>query len=219
MKSPEPATTPSPAPTSGATIGGATARGAAATLTTTGSDATSGSLASTDDVTSRDATGADATSGSASSGVEAPGVGASSGSATGSAERAVAERNLCGLVGALAKQIEGHIRERAGALNLTAAQAVALRELTGPMTMRDLADRMSCEPSNATFVVDRLEEQGIVERRPHPGDRRAKQLVLTSEGVALRERLIDSLTEDSPLARLTSEEQAALNDLLTRAVR
>ncbi|MEW1838244.1 MarR family transcriptional regulator, partial [Nonomuraea angiospora] len=137
----------------------------------------------------------------------------------GSAERAIAERNLCGLVGALAKQIEGHIRERAGALDLTAAQAVALRELTGPMTMRDLAERMSCEPSNATFVVDRLEEQGIVERRPHPGDRRAKQLVLTSEGAALRERLIDLLTEASPLARLTSEEQTALNDLLTRVVR
>jgi DNA-binding MarR family transcriptional regulator len=165
------------------------------------------------------ATSLAATSGGATAGVDVTGVGATSGSPAGSAERAIAERNLCGLVGALAKQIEGHIRERAGALNLTAAQAVALRELTGPMTMRDLADRMSCEPSNATFVVDRLEEQGIVERRPHPGDRRAKQLVLTSEGVALRERLIDLLTEASPLARLTSDEQAALNDLLTRAVR
>ncbi|MFI7126300.1 MarR family winged helix-turn-helix transcriptional regulator [Nonomuraea sp. NPDC050153] len=145
---------------------------------------------------------------------------ATSGAATSdSAERAIAERNLCGLVGALAKQIEGHIRERAGSLDLTAAQAVALRELTGPMTMRDLADRMSCEPSNATFVVDRLEEQGIVERRPHPSDRRAKLLLLTSEGAALRERLMDLLTEASPLARLTSEEQTILNELLTRVVR
>ncbi|MEV4577366.1 MarR family transcriptional regulator [Nonomuraea jabiensis] len=207
MKSSEPATT--------------------ASLATTSGDATNGDATGMD-ATGVDATGVDVTSGSATSGEaarlattsdDATGVDATSGSATSSAERAIAERNLCGLVGALAKQIEGHIRERAGALDLTAAQAVALRELTGPMTMRELADRMSCEPSNATFVVDRLEEQGIVERRPHPGDRRAKQLVLTSEGVALRERLIDSLTEASPLARLTSEEQAALNDLLTRAVR
>ncbi|GAA3233500.1 MarR family winged helix-turn-helix transcriptional regulator [Nonomuraea helvata] len=131
---------------------------------------------------------------------------------------AAAERNLCGLVNALARQIEGHIRERAGALNLTAAQAVALRELTGPLTMRDLADRMGCEPSNATFVVDRLEEQGIVERRPHPSDRRAKQLVLTSEGVALRDRLLGLLTEGSPLAKITPQEQATLNDLLLRAL-
>ncbi|MEV4358972.1 MarR family transcriptional regulator [Nonomuraea sp. NPDC049625] len=175
---------------------------------TTASSATTGGDAASSATTSGDAAGVDVTR-----------VDDTSGRAAGSAERALAERNLCGLVGALAKQIEGHIRERAAALDLTAAQAVALRELTGPMTMRDLADRMSCEPSNATFVVDRLEEQGIVERRPHPGDRRAKQLVLTSEGVALRERLIDLLTEASPLARLTSEEQAALNDLLTRVVR
>ncbi|MFI9845612.1 MarR family transcriptional regulator [Nonomuraea sp. NPDC051941] len=212
MKSPESATTASPAATSGdaaspATTSSDSASGGATRLATAGGDATSGG-----------ATGLATASGGAT-GAGVTRVDATSGGAAGSAERALAERNLCGLVGALAKQIEGHIRERAAALDLTAAQAVALRELTGPMTMRDLADRMSCEPSNATFVVDRLEEQGIVERRPHPGDRRAKQLVLTSEGVALRERLIDLLTEASPLARLTSEEQAALNDLLTRVVR
>ncbi|MGV9376802.1 MarR family winged helix-turn-helix transcriptional regulator [Nonomuraea sp. NPDC003707] len=217
MKSPEPATTASPATTSGDAAGPATTSGDAASGDATRLAATSGDAGS-DDATRLATAGGDATSGGAT-GADVTRVDATSGSAAGSAERALAERNLCGLVGALAKQIEGHIRERAAALDLTAAQAVALRELTGPMTMRDLADRMSCEPSNATFVVDRLEEQGIVERRPHPGDRRAKQLVLTSEGVTLRERLIDLLTEASPLARLTSEEQAALNDLLTRVVR
>ncbi|MFB4279386.1 MarR family winged helix-turn-helix transcriptional regulator [Nonomuraea sp. MTCD27] len=132
--------------------------------------------------------------------------------------QAIAERNLCGLVSALSRQIEGHVRERAAALDLTAPQATALRELTGPLTMRDLADRMGCEPSNATFVVDRLEEQGIVERRPHPTDRRAKQLVLTPQGVALRERLIEKLTEGSPMAGLTPQEQTTLQELLQRAL-
>ncbi|MEU8323106.1 MarR family transcriptional regulator [Nonomuraea sp. NPDC048881] len=131
--------------------------------------------------------------------------------------RAAAERNLCGLVGALARQIEGHVRERAAALDLTAAQAVALRELTGPMTMSDLAGRMGCEPSNATFVIDRLEQQGVVERRPHPSDRRAKLLVLTQEGAGLRERLLGLLTEGSPLAALTPGEQSVLQELLERA--
>ncbi len=67
-----------------------------------------------------------------------------------------------------------HVRERAVASGLTAAQATALREMTGPMTMRELSERMSREPSDATFVVDKLEKQGLVERRPHPADRRAK---------------------------------------------
>ncbi|WP_219518333.1 MarR family winged helix-turn-helix transcriptional regulator [Nonomuraea ceibae] len=132
--------------------------------------------------------------------------------------QAQADRELCGLISGLAKQIEAHVRVRAATLGLTASQGVALRELTGPMTLRELAERMSCEPSNATFVADRLEEQGYLERHPHPGNRRAKQLVLTPSGAELRERLLGLLAEESPLAPLSAEEQDALQRLLARAV-
>jgi DNA-binding MarR family transcriptional regulator len=132
--------------------------------------------------------------------------------------QAIAERELCGLVDGLSRQIGEHVRERAVKLGLTAPQAIALRELTGPMTMSELAERMSCEPSNATFIVDKLEKQHLIERRPHLTDRRAKQLVLTPEGTALRERLLELLIQDSPLAGLTQQEQSTLHDLLYRAV-
>ncbi|MCX4661990.1 MarR family winged helix-turn-helix transcriptional regulator [Streptomyces uncialis] len=132
--------------------------------------------------------------------------------------QAVAERELCGLVNGMAHQIAEHVRQRALRLGLTAPQATALRELTGPMTMRELAERMSCEPSNATFVVDKLEKRELLERRPHPTDRRAKRLVLTPQGTALRERLLELLGEDSPLGGLTQEEQGTLQRLLERAV-
>lgn len=132
--------------------------------------------------------------------------------------RTAAERELCGLVNGLARQIEDHVRKRAVRLGLTAPQATALRELNAPMTVRELAERMSCEPSNATFVIDKLEKQGLIERRPHPTDRRAKRLVLTPEGTGLRERLIEALIEESPMAGLTEEEQHTLRELLQRAV-
>jgi MarR family transcriptional regulator, organic hydroperoxide resistance regulator len=132
--------------------------------------------------------------------------------------RAQADRQLCGLVNGLANHIEAHLRVRAATLGLTASQGAALRELTGPMTLRELAERMSCEPSNATFVADRLEEQGYLKRHPHPDDRRAKQLVLTPKGAELRERLLELLSEDSPLAPLSPEEQDVLQRLLTRAL-
>ncbi|MFD8146314.1 MarR family winged helix-turn-helix transcriptional regulator [Streptomyces sp. NPDC059708] len=132
--------------------------------------------------------------------------------------QAVAERQLCGLVDGLAQRISEHVRARAAALGITAAQAVALREMSGPMTMRELAERMNCEPSNATFVVDRLEKGGLVERRPHPTDRRARHLVLTGEGAEQRARLLDLLHVDSPVACLSPEEQRVLRDLLARAV-
>jgi MarR family transcriptional regulator, organic hydroperoxide resistance regulator len=131
--------------------------------------------------------------------------------------RVTAERELCGLVNGLAHQIGEHVRERAAKLGLTAAQATALRELTGPMTITELAERMTCEPSNATFIVDKLEKQELVKRRPHPTDRRARQLVLTPKGSALRGKLLELLMEDSPLAGLSPQEQDALHDLLQRA--
>ncbi|MFJ8828353.1 MarR family winged helix-turn-helix transcriptional regulator [Streptomyces sp. NPDC102467] len=132
--------------------------------------------------------------------------------------QAIAERELCGLVNGLAQQIADHVRQRAVTLGLTAAQATALREMTGPMTMRELAERMGCEPSNATFVIDKLEKQGLVERHAHPTDRRAKHLVLTAKGSELRERLLELLTQESPLAALTPEQQSALQGLLEKTV-
>jgi DNA-binding MarR family transcriptional regulator len=85
------------------------------------------------------------------------------------------------------------------------------------MTTSDLAERMSCEPSNATCVIDKLEKQKLVERRPHPTDRRARQLVLTPDGSTLRGKLLDLLQQESPLAGLSPREQDALHDLLQRA--
>ncbi|MDG4859694.1 MarR family transcriptional regulator [Streptomyces sp. T-3] len=86
------------------------------------------------------------------------------------------------------------------------------------MTMRELAERMSCEPSNATFVIDKLEKQDLVERRAHPTDRRARHLVLTAKGAALRERLLELLAQGSPLSGLTGAQQRALQGLLEQAI-
>jgi DNA-binding MarR family transcriptional regulator len=40
--------------------------------------------------------------------------------------------------------------------------------------MRQLADWLSCEPSNVTGIVDGLERRGMVTRRPAPGEPRAR---------------------------------------------
>lgn len=103
-------------------------------------------------------------------------------------------------------------------LGLTVAQASALREMTGPMTMRELAVKMSCEPSNATIVIDKLENLQLIERRPHPTDRRAKQLVLTDEGTELRERVLKALAEEPLFTGLTQQQLDTLENLLQAAI-
>ena len=48
-----------------------------------------------------------------------------------------------------------------------------------PLPMSRLADTLSCDASNVTGLVDRLEARGLVRRRPSPQDRRVKVLQLT----------------------------------------
>jgi len=133
--------------------------------------------------------------------------------------RVAADWELAKLVHELDTQSYARQRERVGKLGLTIGQASALRELTGPMTLRELAVRMACEPSNAIVVIDQLESQQLLERRPHPTDRRAKQLMLTPDGAERREKLLESLRGEEPLLTgLTQQEQDMLQDLLQRAL-
>ncbi|MEV6081594.1 MarR family transcriptional regulator [Streptomyces sp. NPDC052069] len=73
------------------------------------------------------------------------------------------------------------------------------------MTARRLAELLQCDASTATSVIDRLEKRGLVRRMLHPTDRRAKVIQLTSEGCALRDRVIQHTTEHSPFALLDHE--------------
>lgn len=124
---------------------------------------------------------------------------------------------LCGLVARLNQRLDAHIRRVADELGITASQAIALRELSAPMTLTELADRMSCEASNAGYVVDRMEKQGLVQRQPHPTDRRAKTLTLTEDGQRCRSNVLDALSREAPIDALSNGEQDALLGLLRKA--
>ena len=52
--------------------------------------------------------------------------------------------------------------------------------------MSRLADTLSCDASNVTGLVDRLESRGLVRRQPSAEDRRVKVLQLTPAGSRLR---------------------------------
>lgn len=52
----------------------------------------------------------------------------------------------------------------------------------GPSTQRALAEALRCTPRNVTGLVDALQAQGLVERRPYPRDRRAVLVTLTRKG-------------------------------------
>src|SRR5690242_18313955 len=65
--------------------------------------------------------------------------------------------------------------------NLTPNDARALwsLQLDQGRPIGELAREWECDPSNATFIVDRLETAGLAARKPHPSDRRVKLVSLT----------------------------------------
>jgi DNA-binding MarR family transcriptional regulator len=108
-----------------------------------------------------------------------------------------------------------------GDLNLTEALADVLWHLETPekpISQRELAGRLHCDPSNVTYLVDRLEERGLIKRRIDPSDRRVKIVGLTSAGLGLRNQIVRAATTRSPLARLSREDQQQLHDLLAKTI-
>ena len=88
-----------------------------------------------------------------------------------------------------------------------------------PVAMNRLAATLSCDASNVTGLVDRLEARGLVRRRPAPGDRRVKVLDLTPTGSRLRGQLLRRMTGQAlPLSRLSVREQRLLVRMLERLV-
>ena len=59
----------------------------------------------------------------------------------------------------------------------------------GRMKQTALAARVAVSPSGLSRLVDRMVARGVIERREVPGDRRAAELVVTDEGIALMRRI------------------------------
>jgi DNA-binding MarR family transcriptional regulator len=65
-------------------------------------------------------------------------------------------------------------------------------------SMRSLADEWQCDPSNATFIVDRLEELGLATRQPLLSDKRVKLVALTRKGEKTRAELLEEFHQPPP---------------------
>jgi DNA-binding MarR family transcriptional regulator len=111
--------------------------------------------------------------------------------------------------------------EIASELRLSPAQCHLLRLLDPgrPSPMGRLAAHLSCDASNVTGMVDRLEVRGLVQRSADARDRRVRVICLTSRGAVLRRRLLARLGQ-APLgfSRLTPEEQERLVSLVRKAL-
>jgi DNA-binding MarR family transcriptional regulator len=109
---------------------------------------------------------------------------------------------------------------RLESLGLTTRMWGALNVLdaAGAITQHALCKGTGMDPSTMVSTIDELEAKGLVERRPHPGDRRAHALHITDAGreTLARGRRIARQAQEELLAPLNEEEREQLRSLLLR---
>ncbi len=112
-------------------------------------------------------------------------------------------------------------RDVSDAVGLPFGRIRALRRVAAsplPLSMGELAGMLGIDAPNATLVVDELERQGLVERRPHPTDRRVKVVATTARGTALARKANEIMSRPpAALAALSGTELEALARLLEAA--
>ena len=105
----------------------------------------------------------------------------------------------------------------------TGAQGVGvlmrLLELDG-LTQATLARVQRVEPSSMCRMIDRLERDGLVERRRDPGDRRSTRVHLTDAGREAAHRGVDDARalDEEIFGELSDDERATLADMLSRVL-
>lgn len=116
---------------------------------------------------------------------------------------------------------EERVNEAAAAAGVSPVSAWALVQLDPqhPISQKELAARLRCNPSTVVDPTDRLEDAGLVVRQPHPADRRVNVLIVSPRGKKVRDELIDRLFEPpAAFQRLPAKEQARFRDVMLEAV-
>ena len=116
---------------------------------------------------------------------------------------------------------EDRINEASADAGLSPVSAWALVQLDPDhaISQKELAARLHCNPSTVVDPTDRLEEGGLVVRRPHSADRRINTLSVTVKGRQVRQDLVHRLF-DPPDAfrRLPAADQDRFRDAMLAAV-
>ncbi len=94
-----------------------------------------------------------------------------------------------------------------------------LREMhPRPSTVKMLTERMLDKMSNASRLVEKLKQKGLVEREACHDDRRRVNVYITTQGIELLNRATVEMEKsvETSLAALSREEAAHLNQLLNK---
>jgi DNA-binding MarR family transcriptional regulator len=120
----------------------------------------------------------------------------------------------------VARMLRWEFDRRAQTVGLTRSQWSVLAHLLREdgVQQQRLAELMELTPITMTGLLDRLERDGWVERRPDPDDRRAKRIFLTEQVVPVTKKIraLGKEVRKFAVSGLSDAEQEILISLLLR---
>ncbi len=98
------------------------------------------------------------------------------------------------LASQMAKGFARSLQQRAARLGFSPGQFPILLELWSAdgLTQKQLLERVDIEQATMANTLSRMERDGLVERRPHPSDKRAQLIFLTSKAAAMQAEAIEA---------------------------
>ncbi len=116
-----------------------------------------------------------------------------------------------------------HVMHRAGEISqqygVPVFCAKAMHRFDTSIAMKELGKRMRCDPSFVTMIADSLEQRGLARREPNAADRRIKNLVLTPEGLEMKDKLERALLSQMPWCEaLDLQERETLLALIRKMI-
>jgi MarR family transcriptional regulator for hemolysin len=126
-------------------------------------------------------------------------------------------RELAFAINDVARLLRTFADHEAAKFGMTRAKWAVLARLDRfeGLKQSELAEMLDLQPISLTRLLDGLAENGLIERRADPTDRRAKRLFLTPAARPLLERLTD-LGEDLMATALAGLERSEIDALLAR---
>jgi MarR family transcriptional regulator, transcriptional regulator for hemolysin len=126
-------------------------------------------------------------------------------------------REILFVISDVARLLRTYADQKARVLGMTRAQWAVLLKLERyeGLNQSDFAEHLDIQPITLTRLVDRLCESGLIERRPDPNDRRAKQLYLTPAARPLLDRISTQVGEIAETV-LAGVDPAAVGIMLTQ---
>ncbi len=98
------------------------------------------------------------------------------------------------LASQMAKGFARSLQQRAARLGFSPGQFPILLELwtEDGLTQKQLLERVDIEQATMANTLSRMERDGLVERRPHPSDKRAQLIFLTNKATAMQAEAIEA---------------------------